>query len=180
MRADASGVDPGEIAFEGDIVDEEAGFKIVGAVEDEMDGVGEREDIFGGDVGDLGVEGAGGIDFGELVGGGDGFGELRAEVVFVEEDLSLEVGEFDEVAIDESNIADARADKGLCEDGAERTDAADEDAGVAEFFLTFGADAVEEDLAAVAVEFGGDVTGHGGSQAVSGGECAGRECFFFF
>jgi len=166
VRADASGVDPGEVSFEGEIVDEETGFEVVSAVEEEVDVLGELQDVFGRDVGDDGFEAAGRIDACEFVCGGDGFGELGAEVVFIEEDLTLEVGEFDEVAVNESDVSNACADEGFGEDGAERADATDENAGVQEALLSCRADPVKEDLAAVAIEVRGAVTGHQGSQAV--------------
>lgn len=167
MGADAAGVDPGETEFECEIVEEEAGFEVVGAVEDEIDVLGEAQNIFGGDVGDDGFDADGGVDAGEFIRGGDGLGELGAEVFFVEEDLALEVGDFDEIAIDESDESDSRADERFGEMGAEGADTTDEDAGVPEFFLSFESEAVKEDLAAVAGEVGGDVTGHERSQAKS-------------
>ena len=95
-------VDPGDVVFEGNVVDEVAGVEIVGAVEDELGGVGEFFDGVGIDVGDDGFDGDVGVDTVEFAGGGLGLGEVFVDVALVEEDLALEVVEFDEIAVDDS------------------------------------------------------------------------------
>ena len=66
-----------------------------------MRGRKEFLDVGGDEVGDAGVDGDGGVEEGDLAAGGFGFGEAFEGVGFVEEDLALEVGGFDEVAVDE-------------------------------------------------------------------------------
>jgi hypothetical protein len=92
-----------------------------------------------------------GVDAGEVTAGGFGLGEGGAGVVFVEEHLALEVGGFDEVAVDEGKPADAGAGEKAGSGGSGGSDADDGDVGSAEELLAGGADGGEEDLAGVAV-----------------------------
>ena len=108
----------------------------------------------GDEVGDVGVDVDAGVDAGEMAAGGFGFGESGAGVVFVEEHLALQVGGLDEVAVDESEPADAGAGQeagGGCAGGSYANDG---DVGAAEELLAGLADAGEEDLAGVAVLIG--------------------------
>ena len=61
------------------------------------------------EVCDFGVNGDRGVEEGDLAAGGLGFGEGFEGVGLVEEDLALEVGGFDEVAVDEGEGADTGA-----------------------------------------------------------------------
>ncbi len=155
--ADDGAVDPGAVGLDGQVVDEEAGFEVVGAVEEELGAVGEAFDVGVVDVEDVGLDGDARIDAAEFFGGGDGLGALGGDVVFVEEDLALEVVEFDKVAVADAEEAEAGADEGVGEDGAEGAAAEEDGAGVAEAVLAVGADAFEEDLAGVAGEGGVEV-----------------------
>ena len=111
------------------------------------------------DVGDDRLDGDGRVDEAQLVGGGDGFGERGGDVLFVVEELPLEIVELDEVAIDDADEADAGADESAGDDGAEGAAAADERAAGGESLLPCFAEGGEADLAVVAVwGFGG----HGG------------------
>ena len=47
-------------------------------------------------------------------------GRLLGDVVLVEEDLPLQVARLDEVAVDDADVADAGADQGVGQHGAER------------------------------------------------------------
>jgi hypothetical protein len=96
------------------VVDEVAGFEVVGGVEDQIDGdevrwAEEFVDVGGDEIGDVGVDGDRGVEESNLAAGGFGLGEGFAGVGLVEEDLTLEVGGFDEVAVDEGEGADAGA-----------------------------------------------------------------------
>jgi len=84
------GVDPGAVVADAEVVDEVAGFEVVGAVQDDVDGQ-EIGGVLGDEVGDVGVDEDAGVDAGEVEAGGFGFGEGGAGVVFVEEHLALEV-----------------------------------------------------------------------------------------
>ena len=99
----------------------------------------------------MGVDGDGGVEESDLAAGGFGFGEGFAGVGFVEEDLALEVGGFDEVAVDEGEGADAGAGEECGGCGSGGSDAYDGDVGISEEVLAGGSDAGEEDLAGVAV-----------------------------
>ena len=66
-------------------------------------------DVGGGEVGDAGMDRDGGVEAGDVAAGGFGLGQGVAGVGLVEEDLALEVGGFDEVAVDEGEGADAGA-----------------------------------------------------------------------
>ena len=76
-------------------------------------------DVGGDQVGDVGVDGDRGVEEGDFAAGGFGFGEGLAGVGLVEEDLALEVGGLDEVAVDEGEGADAGAgeERGGCGPG---------------------------------------------------------------
>ena len=108
-------------------------------------------DVGGDEVGDVGVDGDGGVEEGDLAAGGFGLGEGFEGVGFVEEDLALEVGGLDEVAVDEGEGADAGAGEQRGGGGSGGSDADDGDVGGGEQLLAGGADAGEEDLAGVAV-----------------------------
>jgi len=154
VGAYGGGVDPRDGLLDAEIVEEVAGLEVVGAVKDD---VGAREqgcDVGWDEVGDVGGDGDAGVDAGEVAASGFGLGEGVAGVVFVEEDLALEVGGLDEVTVDESEAADAGAGEEAGGGGAGSSDADDSCVSLLEAALTLGADAVEEDLAGVAVVIG--------------------------
>ena len=96
----------------------------------------------------------GGVGGEEFTAGGFGFGEGVAGVLLVEEDLALEVGGLDEVAVDEDKVADAGAGEERGGGGPGGADADDGDTGAGEGLLAGVADAGEEDLAGVTVQAG--------------------------
>lgn len=163
------GVDPGAVVADAEVVDEVAGFEVVGAVEDEVGGE-EVGGVVRDEVGDVGVDVDGGVDAGEVEAGGFGFGEGGAGVGFVEEHLALEVGGLDEVAVDEGEAADAGAGEEAGGGGPGGSDADDGDVGAGEKLLAGGADGGEEDLAGIAVLIG---DGRGGWVCVGGGGVGG-------
>jgi len=145
--------------LDGVVVDEVAGLEVVGGVEDEVGGGEEIVDVGGDQVGYVGVDGDGGVEEGDLAAGGLGLGEGLEGVGLVEEDLPLEVGGFDEVAVDEGEGSDAGAGEergGGCSGGSA---AYDGDVGGGEEMLAMGSDAGEENLAGVAVVEGVEVAG---------------------
>jgi hypothetical protein len=164
------GVDPGARVADAEVVDEVAGFEVVGTVEDEVGGE-EGGGVGGDEVGDVGVDVDAGVDAGEVAAGGFGFGEGGAGVVFVEEHLALEVGGLDEVAVDESQPADAGASQEAGGGGTGGADADDGDVGSSKELLAGFADAGEEDLAGVTVFIRKGQTGGGvGGEWVGGGD----------
>ena len=90
-----------------------------------MRGGEEFVDVGGDEIGYVGVDGDGGVEEGDFAAGGFGFGEGFAGIGLVEEDLALEVGGFDEVAIDEGEGADAGAGEEGCGGGSGGSDAYD-------------------------------------------------------
>ena len=114
----------------------------------------ELVDVGGDEVGDLRVDGDGGVEEGDFAACGFGFGKAVASIGLVEENLTLEIGGFDEVAVDEGKGADAGAgeERGGCGSGG--ADADDGDVRGGEELLARGSNAGEEDLAGVAVLIG--------------------------
>ncbi len=133
-------------------------------------------DVGGDEVGDVGMDGDGGVEEGYLAAGGFGLGEGLEGVVFVEEDLALEVGGLDEVAVDEGEGADAGAGEERGGGGSGGSDSDDGDVGGGEELLAGRGDAGKEDLTGVAVVIvngrDGRKIGHDGCSPVF------RGCFF--
>lgn len=154
VGADGGAVDPGDVAGDGVVVDEIAGFEVIGAVQDEVGRADEFFDVGGGDVAGEGVDGDLRVDAGELEFRGGGFGKGLGGVVFGEEPLALEIGGFNEVAIEDGEVPDAGAGESGGVISAESAAADDGDAGGEEAGLAFGADAGEENLAGIAVQRG--------------------------
>lgn len=111
------------------VVEEVAGLEVVGGVEDQVSGGEELVDVGGDQVCDVGVDGDARVEEGDLAAGGFCFGEGVAGVCLVEEDLALEVGGLDEVAVDEGEGADAGAGEKGGGGGSGGSDADDGDVG---------------------------------------------------
>jgi hypothetical protein len=151
VGAYGGGVDPGFGLLDGVVVDEIAGFEVVGGIEDEVGGGEKFVDVGGDEVGDVGVDGDGGVEEGNFAAGGFGLGEGVAGVGLVEEDLALEVGGFDEVAVDEGEGADPGPGQERGGGGSGGSYADDGYVGGTKQLLAGESDAGEEDLAGVAV-----------------------------
>jgi len=157
--------------LDGVVVEEVTGLEVVGGIEDEVGWGEELVDVGGNEVGDVRMDGDGGVEDGYFAAGGFGFGEGVAGVGLVEEDLALEVGGFDEIAVDEGEGADAGAGEEGGGGGPSGSDADDDYVRGGEKLLAGGADAGEEDLAGVAVLIGdeGESRGGGGVDLGAGG-----------
>lgn len=143
------GVDPGFGLLDGVVVDEVAGLEVVGGVEDDL-GVGEEGvDVGGDEVFDVGVDADVGVEEGDLTAGGFCLGERVEGVLLVEEDLTLEIGGFDEVAVDEREGADPGAGEERGCRGSGGSAAYDGGVSGGEALLACGANAGEENLAGV-------------------------------
>ena len=100
-----------------DVVQQIARGDVVGSVENQMHGTageivihpGERFNIARVGIDDVGIDGDGGVDRSQPFSRRGSFGPVRAGMIFVEQNLSLKVGEFDDVAIDQAKEAEARA-----------------------------------------------------------------------
>jgi hypothetical protein len=77
------------------------------------------------------------VDSAELSGGGLGLGQVRADVVLIEEHLSMEVMGLNEVSVDDAEVADTRAHEGIGEHAAQRSAADEYRAGGEQAFLAF-------------------------------------------
>jgi len=150
VTADAAAVDPRLVQLDCRIIDEIADLEIIGAVEDQVGIPDQFDDVGVVNVGDDGLDVNAGVDGAELASGGLGLGQVLGNVVLVEEDLALQVAGFDEVAIDQAQVADPGADKRVGQYGPQRPAAAESDVTVQEPPLTLLADAVEAHLTAVA------------------------------
>ena len=113
------------------------------------------------------MDGDAGVEEGDVAAGGFGLGEGVAGVGFVEEDLALEVGGLDEVAVDEGEGADSSACEERCGGRAHGSAAYDGDVGGGKTLLADSADAGKENLTGVSV-FIRDYSG-GIGDCVSGG-----------
>jgi len=151
VGADGGGIDPGDGSLDGEVVDEVAGLEVVGGVEDEVAAAEQFGDVCRDKVGDAGMDGDGGVEEGDLAAGGFGLGQRGCGVGLVEEDLTLKVGGFDEVAVDEGEGANAGTGEERGGRGTSGSAANDGDMSSAEALLTELADAGKEDLAGVAV-----------------------------
>ncbi len=81
---EGGGVDPGFALFDGEVVEQVAGFEVVGAVEQQV-GAGEQGvDVGGDEVRDHWLDVNGGVEGGDLAAGGFGLGQGFAGVGFIE------------------------------------------------------------------------------------------------
>lgn len=101
-------------------------------------------------VGDDGGDLDGGVDGFELASSSNSLGEILAYVVFVEEKLALEVGEFDKVAVDDTERADAGAGEEFGDDRAESPATDERDRALGEPTLAIEPDRRIDRLTAVA------------------------------
>jgi hypothetical protein len=158
VAADCGGVNPRDIIFDGEIVEEEASFEIVGAVEEEIEAGEKFFGVLRSQVGDEAVGGYGGVDGAKFLLGGDGFGKGVAGIRFVEKGLALKVGRLDKVAVDDAETADTGASEESGRRGADSAATDDYGAGSGEALLAGFADSGKENLARIAFE-GSDVLG---------------------
>lgn len=136
VSGDSGAVNPWAVGLDGEIVDQETGFEIVGAVENDVEALEQFGGVFRIEIGDDSLDGNGGIDGFELAFGGDGFGEGVAGVIFIEQGLALKIGRLDEIAIEDSDAADAGADQQAGGGGANGSAADDHGAGGEKALLT--------------------------------------------
>jgi len=151
VGADGGGVDPGLPLLDGEVIEKIAGLEVVGGVEDEICRGEEMVDVAGDEVDDVGVNARGGVEELDFTAGGLGLGQGGEGIGLIEEDLPLEIGGFDEVAVDQGQGAHPRASEQSRGCGTGCANADDGDVGLGEQSLSPGADAGEEDLAGVAL-----------------------------
>ena len=112
--------------MDGRVVEQKPRLEIVRAVDEHVHARAQPLDVSRVDVGDDRLDGDLGIGRAEFFGRGDRLGKALAGVALVEEDLALEVGPLDDVAIDDSHAADAGADEGIGRRAAQCPAAADQ------------------------------------------------------
>ena len=130
------------------VVEEVSGVEVVAAVDDEVVSSDEVVDVVGGQAQVVGVDVDVGVERAQGQASGVDLG-LSDAVVCVE-DLSLEVGAVDEVAVDEGEVSDASGCEVEGGGGAEAAGAEEKDAGVEEGALSLFADLRDEEVSAVA------------------------------
>jgi hypothetical protein len=164
VGGDGCGVNPRAGGLDGEIVDQEAGFEVVGAVKNNVETVQQIGDVLRIEIGDQAFDGNGGIDGFELALGGDGFGEGVAGVIFIEQGLALEIGRLDEVAVHNSDAAYTGTDEQAGSGGANGPTANDYGAGVEEMLLALEAESLKKYLSRVFFlkKFVHDFSGPGG------------------
>lgn len=141
--------------FHGEVVEQVARHEVVGAVDEDRGAICvaiiQREEGLGVcacQVCGVGVDGDCRVDRGEALRRSFGFGQV--DIGFAEEGLALEVGFFDDVAVDDGDGADACAGEEVCGDAAKCANARDCSVGCAKFQLAFTAYAGQDGLACVA------------------------------
>ncbi len=130
------------------VVDEVTRGKIVGAVEDDVVSGDECEGIIMSETGDDRRDLDQWIQSAQT--GSGGFGFRNSSVGSRVENLSLEVGNIDDVGVDDSDATDAGSGEIKERGAAETTRTDDEDGAAFQFFLRLGAEAGERKVALVA------------------------------
>src|SRR5262249_25751335 len=96
-------------------------FKVIGAIEDQVEASEQLRGVAGVEIGDDTFDGDRGVEGAELALSGDGLGQRVAGVGFVEKNLTLQIRRFDEVTVEDADAAYARSDEhsgGRSADGA--------------------------------------------------------------
>src|SRR5207249_6979389 len=103
----------------GDIVDQEASFEIVGAIEEQIDSIEKRLGVARAEIGDDTFDGHRRIDGAKLAFGGDSLGKDVESVGLVEQGLALQVRGLNEIAIDDFDVANAGANEKIGSGGSD-------------------------------------------------------------
>ena len=128
MASNHGSINPRLSQFYADIIDQKPGFKIVGSVQNEMDVFDKAFDIRKINIRYDRLNLNLGIDFLNLSFGGDRFRKILFDVLFVKENLALEIIEFNEIAIDDSDESHAGTCERIHQNGSERTTTNNRDA----------------------------------------------------
>ena len=121
--------------FGAGVVDDESSFKIVEGIQNEVDILYIVFNRGGIDVVDDSLNMDGRIDAFQFGSGSDGLGKVFSDVVFVVKRLTLEVGNFNEVPVDDSQESDTGAHQQFGGDASERAGTDQGDTCVADFSL---------------------------------------------
>jgi hypothetical protein len=137
--------------FGAGVIDNESRFKVVERIQNEIDIL---YIVFHGGGIDIVHDGFNvdhRIDAFQFGSGGDGLGEVVPHILFVVKGLPLEVREFDEIPVDDSQETDSRPYQQFGGDAAERTGADEGDASVSNFLLPFCSDGRKSNLPGIPV-----------------------------
>src|SRR4029077_4544261 len=93
------GIDPGSACFDGEVVDEKSGFKIVSAVEDEWKSREQLRDVLRAEIRNHSLDMTFGMDTAKFSLRGDGLRQSFPGVRFVERGLPLEIGWFHKITV---------------------------------------------------------------------------------
>ena len=137
------------------VVDQEARLEVVRAVDDDVEPLQELHGVVRVQVGDDRLDGHRRIRGVKVSRRGDGLRDEGSNVLLREEELALEVGLFDHIAIDDADAPHAGAHQDRSAHGPERPAPHDDGGGAAETLLSFHADSLEEGLAGIPVACGG-------------------------
>ena len=146
MGSGAAREDPGNPAFQGDIVDQIANLKVVRAVENQIDIVSELPDIRKVSILHKRFDFDFRIHLAQPIRGTDGFGKMVFDILFREQNLSLQVAEFDEVAVNDAQKPDTRASHCIRGDTAQRTASDEKHTSGGYCRLTCRTNATDKDL----------------------------------
>src|SRR5262249_34531945 len=154
VTPDSGPVDPRQSAAHAIIIDEVAGFEIIGPVEHQGGVTQQVIDVRRSQVGYYARNLHAGIDSPQSPLGSDGFGARFGSVGLVEEPLALEIAQFDVIAVDDGEASGACARKRSRLKAAESAAADDSDVRSEQTPLPFFADSGEQNLARIAVPLG--------------------------
>ena len=114
VGAHGSCVDPGANLLDGVVVDEVAGFKIVGRVKNDVRSCEQSVDVRGDQIGYVGAHDGLTVEPGDFTPGGFCLGHCLARILLVEQDLALQIAFFDEVTVDDGQGANPRSREQGC------------------------------------------------------------------
>jgi hypothetical protein len=132
--------------LDGKVIDQETGFKVVGAIEQEITTGEQFHGILRAEIGDDASHGDAGIDGQQLARSGDGFGKGLASIGFIEKRLALEVRGLDEVAVNDFDGPNAGANEKVGRSSANGAATNDSGARSQQPLLAFEANSGEEHL----------------------------------
>jgi hypothetical protein len=151
FRADAAAVNPWHSVLDGEVVHEKSNGEVIGAVDDDIDPGRKFRDVTIRDIGNNRFDLDLGIDTAEFVRSCNRLGQTASDVLFVVQHLPLEIVEFEKIAIDDADQADARAHQRFRNHGAKGATAANESTPFAQLPLAFCPKGDESRLAVVSI-----------------------------
>lgn len=143
------GINPGSGGFDGKVIEEEPGFEIVGAIEDQRKTGKQFGSIAGSQVRDDTLDLNVGINSAKDPLGSDGLGENFPGVRFRKEGLPLEIGVLHKIAVQDAEAADAGTNEEIRGGSTNGATANQDGTGGAQVLLSSRAERLEKHLARV-------------------------------